>query len=91
MLRDYVPELREGIRKFVLGLKILEGRCLNARECEEHNVEIGSRPLFPEDLEKAKTLIIEGLSMLEGKYLYLFYNSHCMYVCVHLHTVRTQA
>ena len=70
VLQDYVPELREGIRKFVLGLKILEGRCLNARECVEHNVEIGSRPLFPGDLEKAETLIIEGLSMLEGKYQY---------------------
>lgn len=73
VLQDYVPELRKGIRKFVLGLKILEGRCLNARECVEHNVEIGSRPLFPEDLEKAKTLIIEGLSMLEGKYQFNIY------------------
>ena len=67
VLRDYVPELRAGIRKLVLGLKILEGRCLNARECSRYNVGFGTRPLFEEDLVKANTLIIEGLSMIEGK------------------------
>ena len=66
VLRDYVPELRLGIRKLVFGLKILEGRCLNAQESMHFNVEPGSRPLFQEELQKAKTLIIEGLSILEG-------------------------
>lgn len=69
VLRDYVPEVRDGIRKFVLGMKLLEGRCVNAQEAMELGVPFGSRPLLPEDLEKAKTLIIEGLSMLEGTYV----------------------
>ena len=66
VLRDYVPELRTGLRKLVLGLKILEGRCVNAKEAMELDVAIGSRPLLEEDIDKARTLIIEGLSMLEG-------------------------
>ena len=68
VLRDYVPELRHGLRKLVLGLKLLEGRCISAREAIKLNVPAGSRPLFEEDIEKARILIIEGLSMLEGMY-----------------------
>ena len=46
-----------GLRKLVLGLRLLEGRCVNAKEAKNLNVPFGSRP---------QTLIIEGLSMLEG-------------------------
>ena len=66
MLRDYVPEIRNGIRKFVLGMKLLEGRCVNALEAMELGVPCGSRPLLQEDLDKVQTLIIKGLLMLEG-------------------------
>ena len=80
VLRDYVPEVRDGIRKFVLGMKLIEGRCINAQEAMELGVPFGSRPLLPEDLEKAKTLIIEGLSMLEGAYV----DSRCSIPCVYV-------
>lgn len=66
VLKDYVPEIRDGIRKLVLGLKLLEGRCVNAKEAKELGVPYDSRPLLQEDIDKAKVLIIEGLSMLEG-------------------------
>lgn len=68
VLRDYVPEVREGIRKFVLGMKLLEGRCVNAMEAMELGVPADSRPLLKEDIKKAELLIIEGLSMLEGAF-----------------------
>lgn len=67
VLRDYIPELRAGIRKFVLGLRILQGRCINGKEAYEFGVTAASTPLTPTDIDKAETLIIEGLSMIDGK------------------------
>ena len=61
-----VPEFRQGLRKFVQGLKILEGRCVNAQEAMELGVAPGSLPLLEEDIAKARILMTEGLSMLEG-------------------------
>ena len=66
VLRDYVPEVRDGLRKLILGLRILEGRCVNAKEVMELKVPKCSRPLLAADIDKVETLIIEGLSMLEG-------------------------
>ena len=65
VLRDYLPELRAGIRKFVLGLRILKGRCVNGAEAYEFGVTGGSTPLTPADIDKAESLIIEGLSMID--------------------------
>ena len=67
VLRGYVPELRFGLRKLVWGLKILEGRCVNAAEAAELNIAPGSRPLLEEDILKAAELVTEGLSYIEGK------------------------
>ena len=70
-LRDYIPELRAGLRKLSWGLKILEGRCINAQEALKLGVEPGSRPITPTCIKKAEILIAEGLSMLEGCAFYL--------------------
>lgn len=66
VLRGYVPELRFALRKIVLGLRILDGRCVNAAEAAELNVPAGSHPLCEKDLWKAAELLTEGLSYLEG-------------------------
>lgn len=73
VLRDYVPEFRQGLRKLVQGLKMLEGRCVNAKEAMDLGVPKGSMPVLKEDIEKAKILIIEGLSMLEGTIVAITY------------------
>lgn len=65
--RDFVPEVRAGLRKLVWGLRILQGRCINAAEAFEAGIAPGSTPLSAADIDKAEKLIIEGLSMLEGK------------------------
>ena len=40
---------------------------MSLRESDVFQVEKGSRPIFDEDIDKAEKLLIEGLSMLEGK------------------------
>ena len=66
VLRDYVPKVRAGVRKVILGLRILEGRCVNSDEAARLGVQGGCRPLIDGDIDKAERLIIEGLSMIEG-------------------------
>ena len=66
VLKDYVPEVRHGLRKLVWGLKILEGRCISSNEAEKLNIHPGSRPLTEKEILQAAELIIEGLSLLEG-------------------------
>ena len=72
-----IPTVRSGLKKVILGLRILEGRCVSSNEAAQMRVESGSRPLFEEDIEQAETLIIEGLAMLEGTYK----PAPCTYVC----------
>ena len=71
VLRDYLPALRAGIRKFVWGLRILRGRCINGAEAYEFGVTAGSTPLTPADIDKADPLIIEGLSMIDGMHTHV--------------------
>ena len=66
VLRDYVDAVHVALCKFVLGLRILQGRCLNHSEACDFGVAPGSTPLSPADIDKAEKLIVEGLSMLEG-------------------------
>ena len=68
VLRDYIPELRAGIRKLVLGLRYLKGRCINGAEAFEFGITPGSTPLLPTDIDQGKKNIIEGLSMIEGEF-----------------------
>ena len=65
-IRDYVPALRDGLRKVVWGLRILSGRCLSGVEAISLGIDPGSRPTCAQDIERAKTLIPEGFAMLEG-------------------------
>ena len=67
VLRDFVPELRAGLRKFVWGMRILKGRCFNSSQAMQAGTAPGETPLFHDDIDKAETLIVEGLSMSEGK------------------------
>ena len=65
-LRGFVPKLRDGLRSLILGLRILEGQTLSVNEADELNLERGFRALKKSDIKRARTLIIEGLSMIEG-------------------------
>ena len=67
VLRHFVPAVRKGLRKVILGLRILQGRCINGNEAAEMNVQPGNRPILDDDIVKAGKLIIEGLSFLEGR------------------------
>ena len=76
VLRDFVPELRAGLRKFVWGMRLLKGRCLNSSQAMEAGITPGETPLFDVDIDKAETLIAEGLSMSEGKSVFVLYYHH---------------
>ena len=65
-LRGYVPTVRAAVRHLVWGLRILQGRCISESEAKSLKVEPGSSPLSNKDTKKAKPLIIEGLSEIEG-------------------------
>ena len=65
-MRGYVPEVRDGLRKLIWELKILEGRCVNAAEACRLNIQYVSRPISSAEITKAETLINEGLAMIEG-------------------------
>ena len=66
VLRGFVPAVRKGLNKVILGLRILQGRCVNGTEAAKMRVHQGDRPIKDEDIAEAESLIIEGLSMLEG-------------------------
>ena len=68
VLRDYIPELSAGVRKFVVGLRLLQGRCINGAEAFEFGITPGSTPLPPSDIDNAEKAIIEGLSMIDGEF-----------------------
>ena len=86
VLRGFAPAVRAGFRKIILGLRILEGRCINDSEGVRMRVRAGSRPISDEDIERADLLIIEGLSMLEGVCTSCLKVSVCR-VCVILENV----
>ena len=79
VLRDYVPHFRGGMRSFVWGMRLLQGRCLSAAECVAQKMTIGSRPLGKKDIDSAELLIAEGMSKFAGANI-LSYNS--VYVCL---------
>ena len=65
-LRGFVPKLRAGLRSLIWGLRILEGQTMSVRAADVHNLERGFKALRKCDIAKARILIIEGLSMIEG-------------------------
>ena len=66
VLRGFVPKFRAGLRSLIWGIRILEGRTLSAQEANDLNLESGSKALKKSDIAKARVLISEGLSMIEG-------------------------
>ena len=65
-LRGFVPKLRSGLRSLIWGLRILEGQTISVHEADVLNLERGFKALNKADVDRARTLIIEGLSMIEG-------------------------
>ena len=79
VLRDYVPEVRAALRKFVWGLKLLQGRRVSHAEAKSRGIEFGGIVITETDIKKADLLIIEGLSMLEGlTYELTFVHTHSL-------------
>lgn len=65
-LRNFVAPVRTALRSLVLGLKMLEGQTLSVNEQVRLCLDRGFKGLHKEDIQRAKKLILEGLSMLEG-------------------------
>ena len=65
-LRGFVPKLRAGLRSLIEGLRILEGQSYSVNEARELNLQPGGPALKKDDIKRAKTLINEGLAMIEG-------------------------
>jgi len=65
-LRGFVPKFRAGLRRLIWGIRILEGQTLSVVEAQSLNLERGFRALKKSDVAKARILIAEGLSMIEG-------------------------
>ena len=65
-LRNFVAPVRTALRSLVLGLKMLEGQTFSVNEQVRLCLDRGFKGLHKEDIQRAKKLILEGLSMLEG-------------------------
>ena len=65
-LRGFVRPFRNGLRSLILGLRILEGQTFSVNEMKKLNVQLSPSVLKKSDIARAKTLIVEGLSMIEG-------------------------
>ena len=65
-LRGFVKPLRTALRSLVLGLRILEGQSLSVNEQIRLCLDRGFKALKKTSISRAKTLILEGLSMLEA-------------------------
>ena len=66
VLRGFVAKLRCALRSLIWGLRLLEGRSLSVNEARALKLDGGHKAMHEIDTKKAKKLIIEGLSMLEG-------------------------
>jgi hypothetical protein len=65
-LRGFVRPVRTSLRNIVLGLRILEGQTYSVNGLRRLGLRQGCHALAKGDIDRAKKLIIEGLSMLEG-------------------------
>ena len=65
-LRGFVTPLRTGLRSLVLGLRLLEGQTFSVNELVRLGLSKGFKAVSNESISRAKTLILEGLSMIEG-------------------------
>ena len=65
-LRGFVRPLRTALRSLVLGLRILEGQTFSVNDLRRLGLRQGFHALKKQDIRRAKKMILEGLSMLEG-------------------------
>lgn len=65
-LRGFVTPLRTALRSLVLGLRLLEGQTFSVNELIRLGLTQGFKAVSNESIRRAKTLILEGLSMIEG-------------------------
>ena len=61
-----MPAFRKGLRSLVWGLRILSGQTFSLSELQQLKIELCQSALKKTDIARAKLLIIEGLSMIEG-------------------------
>ena len=66
VLRGFVLKFRQGLRSLVHGLRILEGQTFSVNEMDSLNLERGFKSLDKRLINRSRTLIIEGLCMIEG-------------------------
>jgi len=66
VLRGCVPNLHDAFCDLILGLRILHGMVYSPRKCRSLHIEPGSYCLKKADIDRAHTLIVQGLSKLEG-------------------------
>ena len=65
-LRGFVAPVRTALRSLVLGLRLLEGQTFSVNDQVRLCLDRGFKGLEKTTINRAKTLILEGLSMLEG-------------------------
>ena len=65
-LRGFVAPLRTGLRSLVLGLRMLEGQTYSVNDLIRLGLDPGFKALAKPTISRAKTLILEGLAMIEG-------------------------
>lgn len=66
VLRGFVQSVRRGLRKVVLGWRLLEGQVHSFNKCSRLGIEAGCRSLSPGVIETAKLVLVEGISMSSG-------------------------
>ena len=66
LLFGFVKPFREGLRRVVYGLRILQGQTCSFNEAKTLNLEFTNIFLRNSDIRKARRLILEGLSIIEG-------------------------
>ena len=86
VLIGFVSAFRRGLRSLVWGLRILCGQTLSVNELKKLNLEPSQSALKKTDISQSKTLIIEGLSMIEGCVYIILRCCVCVGAHTHSHT-----
>ena len=66
LLFGFVKPFREGLRRVVYGLRILQGQTCSFNEAKSLNLEFTNIFLRNSEINKARRLILEGLAIIEG-------------------------
>ena len=80
VLQGFVMPFREGLRRVVYGLRILQGQTCSANEAAAMNLEFTNIFLRKSEINKARLLILTGLAILEavGPICLLVPAVHCL-------------